>query len=173
MFTGLRWHIVIGKRTAVLIIAEQVPVRVPVQFPDECVEPGDRHERDAFMDQDRLFDEGDDDRNRLPARDIFIKCGSFLMLPDSPFQCRQPVAAASPFLAFHQERPAVFPGNNIVLPAFFVVGFYGIDPDAEIIFLEDEPRQLFKMLPDYCFCYGFQVFCAGDIFEVHGVLYER
>jgi hypothetical protein len=29
------------------------------------------------------------------------------------------------------------------------------------------------MLPDNGFCHGFQVFGAGDIFEVHGVLLER
>ena len=58
---------------------------LPVQFIDEPVELLDRHDGNSFIEPYVLFDEGDEEGNRILVRDRCIKHGSFFMLLDRLF----------------------------------------------------------------------------------------
>ncbi len=49
-----------------------------IQFADKGVELMDRHDGHSFKNQNFLFNEGDDNRDRFLIRDTFIKQWSFL-----------------------------------------------------------------------------------------------
>jgi hypothetical protein len=137
-----------------------------VMFTDKSVKPEDRHKGNAFIHQDFLFNEGDDNGDRILMHDRFIKRGPFLVLQDSPFQGRQPVPAARPFLAFNEKRPVLPAGDDVILSSRSVQGFYGTDGNGKLMFFKNERHKLLKILPDTCFGHGLELPDTSDIFEV-------